>query len=184
MKQWYAVIGIGIFFMILSCAKMQIPVNDVKHAFARIRSGPGSNIEGVVYFDDEGNGAIRIEASVNGLSPGKHGFHIHEYGICQESDFSMAGGHFNPDGQPHAGPGAAARHVGDLGNLIADSTGHAYAELIDSQISFSGPHNILGRAVIIHAGEDDLQSQPSGNAGARIACGVIAVMNPEMRDSM
>lgn len=181
MKRQVLITGAVVFFIVLSCTKMQIPGSNVKHAYALLQSAPGSNVSGIVYFDKEDNGMIRIKVSVSGLTPGKHGFHIHEYGDCHLSDFSMAGVHFNPDNQPHGGPDSAHHHAGDLGNIIADSTGYASAELVDSQIAFSGPHDILGRSVIIHAGEDDLHSQPSGNSGPRIACGVIAVMNPEMR---
>ena len=176
--------GILILFMLGSCTRIQMPVNNVKHAFAVLQSVKGSGVSGIVYFDDEGNGTIRVEASVDGLSPGKHGFHIHEYGDCDMADLSLAGGHFNPEGVRHGGPESEVHHAGDMGNLVADSAGHAHLVLFDPDIAFSGTHDILGRSVIIHAGEDDLQSQPSGNSGARIACGIIAVSNPDMRASM
>ncbi len=183
MKIFYKIVLFAAL-LVFSCNKVQIPQNHVDHAFAMLSPAPGSEVSGVVYFDDQGDGTIRIEGSIDGLTPGNHGFHIHQYGDCTLPDFSMAGGHFNPDNAPHGAPNSENRHVGDLGNIFADSTGHAYLNRTDSMISLTGPHCILGRAVIIHAGEDDLETQPSGNAGPRIACGIVAVMNPGMREAM
>lgn len=135
----------------------------------------GENIvKGVVRFEQADSG-IKIIADVEGLKPGNHGFHIHEFGDCRAADAKSAGGHFNPDDNTHGSPDAVNRHVGDLGNLAADENGIAHLEKIDIKISFSGNHSIIGRAVIIHANEDDYTSQPTGNAGARVACGVIGV---------
>ena len=90
-----------------------------------------------------------------------------------------AGGHYDPTGAPHAGRDAKARHVGDLGNVTADSAGVVDTTFVDSVIALGGPHSIVGRGVIVHAGADDLKSQPSGAAGARVACGVVGVDGPE-----
>lgn len=129
---------------------------------------------GMVKFTQTSEG-IKIVADVVGLTPGKHGFHIHEFGDCSLLDGKSAGGHFNPDDKKHGAPDGSERHVGDLGNLLANEEGKANYEMIDTHISFSGPHSIIGRAIIVHAGEDDLTSQPTGNAGARLACGVIGL---------
>jgi Cu-Zn family superoxide dismutase len=110
-----------------------------------------------------------------GLNPGQYGFHIHEYGDCTAPAGTSAGGHFNPENQPHAGPDQAQRHVGDLGNLEADNSGNAHYEKTDTHLKFDGRDSIIGRGVIVHTGVDDLVSQPSGNAGPRVACGVIGV---------
>ena len=134
----------------------------------------GNEVSGIVTFTKT-DGGIKIVANFEGLTPGKHGFHIHEYGDCSRLDGKSAGGHFNPDGKKHGAPNSEERHVGDLGNLLANEKGKAYYEIIDSYISFSGPHSIIGRAIIVHAGEDDLTSQPTGAAGARVACGVIGL---------
>ena len=134
----------------------------------------GNNVHGIVNFNKTREG-ILVEADVTGLTPGKHGFHIHEYGDITSSDGTSTGGHFNPDGQPHGGPTDIARHVGDLGNITADSLGNAHLELTDSLLAFSGKHSIIGRAVIVHQGEDDYVTQPTGNAGARVAEGVIGI---------
>lgn len=117
-------------------------------------------------------GGVLIVADFDGLSPGKHGFHIHEFGDCSAPDASSAGGHFNPMKQKHGAPNDKERHVGDMGNLEADADGHAHYERIDTVIKLSGESNVIGRAVIVHEKEDDF-SQPVGNAGTRLACGVI-----------
>lgn len=134
----------------------------------------GNEVSGIVTFSKT-DGGIKIVANLQGLTPGNHGFHIHEYGDCSRLDGKSAGGHFNPDGKKHGAPNSEERHVGDLGNLLANEEGKAYYEMIDSYISFSGPYSIIGRAIIVHAGEDDLTSQPTGAAGARVACGVIGL---------
>jgi Cu-Zn family superoxide dismutase len=125
-----------------------------------------------VRFVSEGSG-VRVTADVTGLAPGEHGFHVHEEGDCSAPDASSAGGHFNPTNEPHAGREAEQRHVGDLGNLVAGSDGHASLDYLDSKLSLTGPNSIVGRAVIVHVGRDDLETQPSGNAGPRVACGVV-----------
>lgn len=148
--------------------------SDLLSAVCILYPTEGNETSGIVKFTQTPEG-IKIVADVNGLTPGKHGFHIHEFGDCSRLDGKSAGGHFNPDGKKHGAPNSEERHVGDLGNLLANEEGKAYYEMIDSYISFSGPHSIIGRAIIVHSGEDDLISQPTGNAGARLACGVIGL---------
>lgn len=146
----------------------------VTKAVAVLHPTAGNDVTGTVTFTQEDNGVL-VEANLTGLSPGKHGFHIHEFGDCSAADGTSAGGHFNPEGNPHAGPEAEVRHIGDLGNIVADQSGAATFEWLDPNIRLNGPASILGRGVIVHAGEDDLTSQPTGAAGARVACGVIGV---------
>lgn len=146
----------------------------ITKAVAVLHPTQDSDVHGTVTFTKVADG-MEIVADIKGLSPGKHGFHIHEYGDCSALDGSSAGGHFNPEDEPHGAPTDQERHVGDLGNLNADSEGHAHYQRVDSQISFSGPHSIIGLAVIIHQGEDDFTSQPTGNAGPRVSCGVIGI---------
>ncbi|MDQ8186204.1 superoxide dismutase family protein [Pelagicoccus sp. SDUM812002] len=142
-------------------------------AEARLSPTQGNNVEGVVTFVEEADG-IRVFADIRNLSTsGRHGFHVHENGDCSAPDGTSAGGHFNPTNEPHAGPMADKRHVGDLGNLDSTDTGDATLERVDEYLSFDGEKSIIGKAVIIHAGADDFESQPSGAAGPRIACGVI-----------
>lgn len=145
-------------------------------AIAEMNPTEGNETVGTVTFIEE-RGGIRVIADIRELDGGKHGFHIHEKGDCSAPDGTSAGGHFNPTGAPHAGPEAEMRHVGDLGNLESTEANAAMLEHFDEMLTFDGPNSILGKAVIIHAGEDDLTSQPTGAAGPRIACGVIELSN-------
>jgi Cu-Zn family superoxide dismutase len=149
----------------------------VPEAVAVLYPTDGNDVRGTVHFVDSGEG-IRVIADVQGLTAGLHGFHVHQYGDCTAPDGTSAGGHFNPENAPHGAPSDAERHVGDLGNISADDMGMAHLEMTDTVIALNGAHSILGRGIIVHAGEDDLTSQPTGNAGARVACGVIGVANP------
>lgn len=144
----------------------------VKRAVAIIKPIKGNQVQGKVFFKKVDDG-IRIVADIDGLTPGKHGFHIHEFGDCGGDDGAAAGAHFNPTNKKHGGPDSEERHVGDLGNLVADEKGHAHYERIDKVIAFEGANSIIGRSVIIHADADDYKSQPAGASGAKIACGVI-----------
>ena len=129
----------------------------------------GNDLQGTVTFIQMPEG-VRVQANITGLAAGTaHGFHVHQYGDCSASDGTSAGGHFNPHGADHAGPFAASRHVGDLGNS------EATYDRVDTHLAFEGESSIIGRAVIVHGGTDDLSSQPSGAAGPRIACGVIGI---------
>ena len=145
-----------------------------KKAVAVLHATKGSEVHGTMTFTKI-DGGIRVVAELEGLKPGEHGFHIHEFGDCSTPDATSAGGHFNPGGHPHAGPDAEKRHEGDLGNITADAAGKAHYERVDTQLSFDGRDSIIGRSVIVHEKVDDLKSQPTGNAGARIACGVIGI---------
>lgn len=143
-------------------------------AVAVLQPTQGSPVKGTVTFSQTERG-FQVSAVVTGLTPGLHGFHIHQFGDCSAPDGTSAGGHFNPTAAAHAGPDAANRHAGDLGNLKADTGGNARYDRVDSQIRLGGPDSIIGRAVIVHAQADDLISQPTGNAGGRLACGVIGL---------
>jgi Cu-Zn family superoxide dismutase len=145
-------------------------------AIAVLHSASGSKVTGTVTFTKTGD-MVQVVADITGLTPGKHGFHIHEFGDCSAADASSAGTHFNPAKKPHGAPDAAERHAGDLGNLEADSSGKAHLELKDSMLKLSGENSILGRGLIVHEKVDDW-SQPVGNAGGRVACGVIGVAKP------
>lgn len=134
----------------------------------------GSTVHGTVTFTAV-EGGVHITAQLEGLAPGNHGFHVHEFGDCSAADGASAGGHFNPAGAPHAGPDAGTRHTGDLGNVSADTQGMASYDRLDSTVRLDGPNSVIGRGVIVHAAPDDLTSQPTGNAGGRVACGVIGV---------
>ena len=137
----------------------------------------GGDANGTVTFTKV-EGGVRVEAEIRGLIPGEHGFHIHEFGDCSSPDAMSAGGHFNPDKSEHGAMKGEKRHVGDLGNIEANARGVAKVDFVDKHLSFSGSHNILGRGVIVHEKADDLKTQPTGNAGGRVACGVIGVAKP------
>ena len=176
----------GVFLIVNACngAETSNKVIDDQHntdnadlitkAICVMTPTEGNEVKGLITFTQT-DGGILIEADIEGLTEGNHGFHIHEWGDISKPDGTSAGGHFNPDHKDHAGPGDAMRHAGDLGNITADENGKAHYEQVDSLISFSGKHNIIGRAIIIHVGEDDLVSQPTGDAGGRVAQGVIGV---------
>jgi len=150
------------------------PADAFAKAVAVLNPTKGSSVSGLVTFEITKNG-VRVVANISGLSPGKHGFHIHEYGDCSTDNGTSAGGHFNPGGMPHSGPMEEKRHVGDLGNINADNQGNARLDYVDKNLAFSGPNSIIGRGVIVHEKEDDLKSQPTGDAGGRLACGAIGV---------
>lgn len=120
------------------------------------------------------DGGIRVSGKIKGLPKNKSfGFHIHEFGDCSSGDGKSAGGHLNPFGKNHGALGGDDSHLGDLGNISSDKTGTAQVDITLPGASFFGPRSILGRGFIVHADPDDLKTQPTGNAGARIACGSI-----------
>lgn len=144
-------------------------------AVADIQPTEGNQTSGTVVFiqGDAEDEEIRVIGKLNDIEPGTHGFHIHEIGNCSAPDASSAGDHYNPAGNQHADRASAVRHVGDLGNLVADADRTASFDFMDSGIALQGPNSVIEKAFIVHAMEDDLTSQPSGNSGDRIACGVI-----------
>jgi Cu-Zn family superoxide dismutase len=145
---------------------------DAATAVCMIEPTKGNNVKGEVKFT-EANGKVTVVADLSGLEPNsKHGFHIHAGTECGD-DGMKAGGHFNPDNHQHGLPNAAQHHAGDFGNIEADKDGKAHVELTVDDITINGAKNaVAGHAMIVHAKADD-GSQPVGNAGARIACGII-----------
>ncbi|MCB1842635.1 MAG: superoxide dismutase family protein [Halioglobus sp.] len=157
----------------------------VGQATAVLHPTADSNVSGEVTFrPDEQREHMRVHVRLQGLSPGKHGFHIHAVGDCSASDASSAGGHFNPYNTGHGGPEDARHHLGDLGNVVADASGHVDITLTSSRLGFSGPASVLQKAVVVHAHADDLKSDPAGNAGPRVACGVINQDREVLSDSL
>jgi Cu-Zn family superoxide dismutase len=145
-------------------------------AHATLQGAPNdTDFTGTVTFTQEGD-SVRVVADFAGVDkPGKHGFHVHENGQCEHTDhFKSAGGHFNPANVEHACPPTDPRHAGDLGNLeVKGGTGHL--EITSNALSLSGPNSVVGKALILHAGEDDCKTQPTGNSGDRLACGVVTM---------
>jgi Cu-Zn family superoxide dismutase len=133
----------------------------------------GNETRGSVVFTRSGD-RIHVAGEIRGLSPGEHGFHVHQWGNCNCPDAECAGPHFAPREMPHGAPANEKRHVGDLGNVTAKD-GEATVKMDDSLIALDGPRSIVGRAIVVHQKPDDLKSQPSGNAGPRVACGVVGI---------
>ena len=143
-------------------------------ATAKLEATRGNATTGTVMFHQRGE-QVMVHARIDGLKPGQeHGFHIHDKGDCSSGDGMSTGGHFNPTAKPH-GPQDTDHHAGDLPSLKADANGRADARFHVSGISIgSGAADIVGRGLIVHAMPDDYKTQPTGNAGARLACAVIA----------
>jgi len=148
---------------------------------ATLQPSSGQTAKGTVHLSDAGEGNVDVQVDLTGVPPGTHGFHIHEKGDCGNNG-QNAGGHFNPTGMVHGAPDAVSHHSGDFGNVTADANGEVHTRLTTHSISLKSGEvtNPVGKAVVLHEKADDLVSQPSGNAGARIACGVIETMTPGM----
>ena len=163
---------VAFLFLLISCQNS--PPQNV-NAVAVIQPGNGYNARGNVLFEQNGAEVI-IKVNISGLNSNSyHGFHIHEFGDIRSQDGKSAGGHFNPDGFPHALPPEKKRHAGSFGNLISDSNGNVDTTFTDDTFSITDQFNpVLGRSVVVHAKKDD-GGQPTGNAGARIGFGVIGI---------
>ena len=156
----------GVVAMAWACAAQ------AQTATATLASTAGNTASGTVTFTQKGD-KVAVNAKVSGLTPGGHGFHIHEKGDCSAPDAMSAAGHFNPGGKPH-GPQDADHHAGDMPMLQADASGNATLTADLSGITIgSGASDIVGKAIIVHKDGDDYKTQPTGNSGARVACGVI-----------
>lgn len=151
-------------------------------AMAVLEPTQGSMVRGAVDFVRKG-GAVLVTANLSGFAPNStHGIHIHEIGDCTARDAASAGAHFNPTSSDHGGTTGSKRHGGDLGNLTADANGNIAATVkVDGDIAFgNGADSIVGRGLVVHANPDDLESQPAGNSGTRLSCGVIT-RNPDRK---
>jgi Cu-Zn family superoxide dismutase len=135
-----------------------------------------SGVKGVVYFTKEGK-SVHVSGTISGLKPGEHGFHVHQFGDVTSTDGTSAGGHYNPENKMHGKPDDKERHVGDLGNIKAGEDGVAKIDIKDSMLELEGPHSILGRGLVVHANADKF-TQPVGDAGGRVAVGVIGIASP------
>jgi len=155
------------------CAGCATTMPAAPSAVALLAPTAGNTAKGQVTFARKGDKVV-VTARVSGLAPGPHGFHVHEKGACSAADGTSAGGHFNPFGKAHGDPSAPDHHGGDMPMLVADASGNALltAEL-DVITVGSGAADIVGRSVIVHRDADDFTTQPTGNSGARVACGVI-----------
>jgi Cu-Zn family superoxide dismutase len=157
--------------LLSACASMQAG----PRATAMLQPTAGNNATGTVTFAQAG-GKVRVSGEVRGLKPNaQHGFHVHEKGDCSAPDATSAAGHFNPDGKPHGAADHQPHHAGDLPPLVADASGVAkFSYEADSiSVGSGGANDVVGRGLIVHRDPDDFKTQPTGNSGARIACGVI-----------
>jgi Cu-Zn family superoxide dismutase len=155
--------------LLASCASMATGPS----ATATLISTSGSTATGTVNLAQLADGSVEVTANLRGVPPGVHGFHIHEKGDCGDNG-NAAGGHYNPSGTPHGAPNADPHHAGDFGNVTADADGNVNTRFVTRSITVAqGPTTAVGHAIILHANPDDLTTQPTGNAGARIACGVV-----------
>ena len=154
--------------------KNEYVMPDFTKAICVLYPTEGYDAMGTVEFTQTDSGMV-VSIKLKGLSPGKHGFHIHQYGDCSAPNGTSAGGHYNPENEPHGAPTDFKRHIGDLGNVTANENGEVVKTVLDPKLTFYGKNSIIGRGIIVHKDEDDLKTQPTGNAGPRIACGVIGV---------
>lgn len=143
-------------------------------ANAELKPTAGNAVSGTVRFQQRG-GKVLVTANVAGLKPGaEHGFHVHDKGDCSAADGMSAGGHFNPASKPHGSPQHAERHAGDMPNLKADAGGKAVLSFETDLLAVgAGASNVVGRSVIVHRDPDDFTTQPTGNSGPRLACGLV-----------
>lgn len=148
-----------------------------KRAVATLEAKSGSDLTGEAFFVQEANGKVSFGVHVEHVKPGLHAVHIHENGDCSAADASSAGGHWNPTGEEHGKWGVHPFQLGDIGNIDVgpDGTGSLSMETDLWNLNEHDEHSVLGHSVVVHAGADDFKTQPSGNAGARIGCGVITL---------
>ena len=144
-------------------------------AVATLAPSSGQTAAGTVRLTQQSDGSVAVQVDLTGVPAGVHGFHIHEKGDCA-NDGGAAGMHFNPASTPHGGPEMPQHHAGDFGNVTANDAGEVHTRFTTRSVTVdAGPNSAVGRAFILHAAPDDLVTQPTGNAGARIACGVVTL---------
>ena len=149
-------------------------------AMAMLAATGTNTAVGMVHFQEMADGSVEVSLDMKNVPPGVHGFHVHDKGDCGDNG-NAAGGHFNPTSMPHGAPDAVSHHAGDFGNVTADASGTIKTTFTTHSITVSaGPRSVVGHAVVLHGNPDDLTTQPSGNAGPRISCGVVTAMAGEM----
>ena len=164
-----AYIALGLLMALLA-----LPSRSAAKTVVELKDAQGKEVGRVIIWDVE-NG-VKLDVLVHDLSPGEHAIHFHQAPKCEAPDFKSAGGHFNPDGKKHGFDNPEGHHAGDMKNFTVDAEGKGAAHLENSDVKLNaGPHSLLtnGAAVVIHAKADDYKTDPSGNSGDRIACGVI-----------
>ncbi|CAN5912060.1 hypothetical protein BH11MYX3_BH11MYX3_26090 [soil metagenome] len=147
-----------------------------KQAKAELAPASKSKVKGTIEFKEVDDG-VEVTANIEGLKAGDHAYHVHEKGDCSAPDAASAGGHFNPNSHKHGAPDAEEHHEGDFGNLTAGKDGKATKTFVMKGITLAdGPTSIIGKGFIVHEKKDDFKTQPTGNAGGRVACGVIQLV--------
>ncbi|HET7670898.1 MAG TPA: superoxide dismutase family protein [Burkholderiales bacterium] len=166
---------LAVAILLAACKGAPQQSSEELRATAGLQPTKGNKTFGEATFEPAPGGKVRVVVFAQGLRPDReHGFHIHEAGDCSSGDGMSAKGHFNPHAKPHGHPSSAERHAGDLPSLRSDKGGRAKLDVtVDGITLTAGPASIIGRGLIIHADPDDYKTQPTGNAGARLACGVI-----------
>ena len=174
------IVWLGITTLVVAaCAHTKPPM-----ARAMLQPSVGSTAQGSVHLNQLSDGTVDVVADLTGVPPGVHGFHVHQNGDCSNNG-QAAGGHFNPMNMPHAAPDAVSHHAGDWGNVTADEKGEVHARFNTHSVTVApGTTSAVGHAIILHANPDDLTTQPSGNAGARIACGIVTLMDAASMEGM
>jgi superoxide dismutase, Cu-Zn family len=169
MRVFQSFVLLGLLTSLAACQSMP----GSSGATAKLEARSGSTVAGEVMFSTAGDGLL-VRARLSGLQPNaEHGFHVHDKGDCSAPDASSAGGHFNPGGTAHGHHASGSRHAGDLPNIKADGEGRAIYEARVTGLALGGAYGVVGRSVVVHRDPDDYKSQPAGNSGPRVACGVI-----------
>jgi superoxide dismutase, Cu-Zn family len=170
----FALVTVVLMAFVAGCAHAKV----APMAMAMLEPTTGQKAMGMVHFQQQSDGSVEVQVDLSDVPPGVHGFHIHEKGDCGD-DAKAAGGHFNPSNMPHGAPDATSHHAGDFGNVTADASGTVHTSFTTHSVTVTaGPNSVIGHAVVLHGNPDDLASQPAGNAGPRIACGVVSAMGP------
>ena len=169
----FAVLGVAVSALVgLACASLA--ASDAARATCVIEPKSGSKVSGKAAFTELASGGTKVEVWIENATPGVHGLHIHEKGDCSAPDASSAGAHFNPAGNPHAGPQDPEHHNGDFGNITIGPDGKGHVEMTSDMLTVKpGANSVVGKAIVFHEKADDLKTQPSGDAGGRLGCGVM-----------
>jgi len=171
------VLALAPLALVLGCASSKSSTTAAPppgpRATATIEARSGSTLSGTAVFTPTAGG-VHIVVEVSNAPQGIHAVHLHEKGDCSAPDATSAGGHFNPTGMAHGSPDAPAHHAGDFGNMTVGEDGHGRLELDSTMLTITpGDRSVVGHAIVVHAKADDMQTQPTGNAGGRIGCGVV-----------